>query len=320
MPKEHMPHELIVAQKALDLPNCDYLMKTLSLQEDSIHVNAKLSLKPDHQCLAYNMIRTPPLTPSGFEAIPANAALVASLALASPESAQAQVIQNKIQQVTGLDIGREIFDNIEQISLFVIPGNESTPAYWSLPQIASQVGIAITSHNPEKTQQLLDQWLSIGTFVVSQVSGQPSTAKSGTYEIMYMNGQKICCYMDQSQKTTVLSLSPGVVRACRKAIETKENAYNAGPMSAQLQAMPNAASKMIVLNVGHAIEAILPSAPNEIKNEIGPIAEAFSKASAETVIQINTVETPDALGIHIGLTQLPKLSEILPTIMKMADM
>ena len=320
MPQEHMPQELKVAQKILDLPKCNYLVKTLSLQEDSIHVNAKLNLKPDHQCLAYNLIHTPPLTPTGLEAIPANAALVLSLALASPESAQAHAIQNKVQQITGLDIGREIFANIEQLSIFIIPGNEATPAYWSMPQIASQVGIAITSHNPEKTQQLLDQWLSLGTFIVGQASGKPATTEAGPYEIMYMNGQKICCYMEQSQKTTLLSLSPGVIQACKKAIVTKENVYNAGPMRAQLQALPNTASKMVLLNVGHAIEAILPSAPNEIKNKIGPIADTFSKACANTVIQINTVETSNSLGIHIGLTQLPKISEVLPAVMKMANM
>ncbi|MCF7976130.1 MAG: tetratricopeptide repeat protein [Phycisphaerae bacterium] len=319
MPQDHMPGEFIIANMAMDLPSLDYATQTLSIQPDGIHMHASLNLKEGHQCLAYNMIHTPALTQAGFDAIPANAALVVSMALASPESAQAQAVQQKLQQLTGLDIGREIFANIEQISIFVIPGNEATPAYWSLPQIASQVGIAVTSHNPQKTRQFLNQWLSLGHAIVGQASGKPSAPKQGQYEIMLLNGQKICCYLDQINKTTVLGLSPGVIQQSRKAIEQKQNAYNSGPLSATFQALSPATSKLVLLNIGLAIEAVLPSMPNEVKNQLGPIAADLSKATANTVLQVNTEEGANQLGIHVGVNQLPKISDLLPSVMQLAE-
>jgi len=318
MPKEHMPEELMIAQKALDLPNVDYALKTLSIQPDGIQVNAKISLKKGHECLAYNMMHTPPLTQAGFEAIPANAGLVISMALAAPESPQAQAVQQKLQQITGLDIGREIFSNVEQISIFVIPGNEATPAYRDIPPIVSQVGIAITSHNSKRTHQLLDQWLRLGHYIVGQASGNPTALKEGQYEIAVNNRQKICCYLHQSHKTTVLGLSPGVIQQSRQAMEQKKNAFNQGPLSATLKALPSTTSKLVLLNMGNAIKAALPSVPRELKERLDPIAADLSKATANTVVQINTEEAPNTLAIQVGLTQLPKISDLLPPIMQLA--
>jgi hypothetical protein len=243
---------------------------------------------------------------------------VISLALASPDSVQAQAVQQKLQQLTGLDIGREIFANMEQISIFVIPGNEATPAYWSLPQIASQVGIAVTSHNPQKTRQFLDQWLSLGHVIVGQASRQPSKPKDGQYDIAFMNGQKICCYLDQNNKTTVLALSPGVVQQSRQAVEQKQNAYNSGPLSATFKALPPDTSKLILLNVGQAITAALPSIPDELRNQVAPVAADLSRATANTVIQVNTEEGTNHFGVHVGLNQLPKISDLLPSVMQLA--
>lgn len=319
VPQDHMPGELMIATMALDLPNVDYITETLSIQPDGLHANAKLYLKDGHQCLAYNMVHTPPLTQAGFEAVPANAAMVISLALGEPESTQAQAVQDKLQQLTGLDIGREIFANIEQISIFAIPANNATPAYNGVPQIASQIGIAVTSHNPAKTHQLLDQWLRLGHFIVGQASGRPTELKKGQYDIAVNNRQKICCYLEQSGKTTVLSLSPGVVQQSRKAIDKKQNAFNTGPLSAALKALPTTTSKLVLLNVGRAIEAALPSAPPEIQSQFGSIAADLSKAMANTVIQINTEEGPNEFGVHVGLNQLPKISDLMPTVMQLAE-
>jgi len=316
--QDHMPEELIIATMAMDLPNVDYLSTTLAIQPDGLHANAKLYLKEGHRCLAYNMIHTPPLTQAGFEAIPANAALVVSLALGAPESAQAQVVQDTLQQLTGLDIGRELFANIEQISIFALPANNATHAYQDLPQLVSQIGVAVTSHNPAKTHQLLDQWLRLGHFIVGQASGRPAQLKKGQYDIALSNREKISCYLDQSGKTTVLSLSPGVVQQSRKAFEEEQNAFNAGPLSAALKSLPTTTSKLVLINIGQAIETALPSAPQQIREQLGPIAADLSEAMANTVIQINTEEGTNSFGIHVGINQLPKISDLLPSVMKLA--
>ncbi len=318
LPQDHRPMELVMAQMALDLPNLDYVTQRLSIQPDGLHADAKLTLKEGHQCLAYNMIHTPPLTRTGFEAIPANAALVISMALGEAEGVQAQAVQEKVQQLTGLDIGREIFANIEQISIFAVPATNATPAYNGVPQIVSQIGFAVTSHNPQKTHQLLDQWLRLGHFIVGQASGRPTEVKKGQYEIAVNNRQKICCYLNQTGKTTVLSLSPGVVQQSSKAFAKKRNAFNAGPLSGALQSLPATTSKLVLINIGGAINTALPSAPHEIRTKLDPIAADLSKAMANTVIQVNTDEGPNTLGVHVGVNQLPKISDVLPSVMQLA--
>jgi hypothetical protein len=240
------------------------------------------------------------------------------MALGAPESVQAQAVQETVQQLTGLDIGREIFANIEQISIFAIPANEATPAYRGVPPIFSQIGMAVTSHNPQKTHQLLDQWLRLGHFIVGQASGRPTELKKGQYEIAVNNREKICCYLNQTGKTTVLSLSPGVVQQSGKAYAEKQNAFNAGPLSGTLKSLPATTSKLVLINIGHAIETALPSAPRQLREQMGPIAADLSRVLADTVIQINTSEDENTLGIHVSITQLPKISELLPSVMQLA--
>lgn len=318
LPANHMPQEIIFAQVGLDLPNLDYATKTLSIQPDGLHANVKVALKEGHQCLAYNMVHTPALTRTGFEAIPSNAALVISMALGAPESTQAKVVQDKVQQLTGLDIGREIFANIEQISIFAVPANNATPAYRGLPPLASQIGFAVTSHNPVKTHQLLNQWLSLGHFIVGQATGQRSEPKEGQYDIGVTNGQKMCCYLNQTGKTTLLSLSPGVIRQSEQAVTKKQSAFDRGPLSAALKALPATTSKLVLINVGQVIETVLPSAPPEIRNQFGSVAADLSEAMANTVIQVNTEEGPNSLGVHVGINELPEIGELMPAVMQLA--
>ncbi len=67
------------------------------------------------------MIRTPNLSKAGFEAVPSEAVGLISIALGQAGSAQSLAASQSIENFTGLDIGREIFANIEQINLFALP-------------------------------------------------------------------------------------------------------------------------------------------------------------------------------------------------------
>jgi len=46
---------------------------------------------------------------------------VASFALNHSDPTQAEKVRAQIQNVTGLDVGREIFANLEQVTIFALP-------------------------------------------------------------------------------------------------------------------------------------------------------------------------------------------------------
>jgi len=52
---------------------------------------------------------------------------VASFALNHSDPAQAEKVRAQIQNVTGLDVGREIFANLEQVTLFALPAKATPP-------------------------------------------------------------------------------------------------------------------------------------------------------------------------------------------------
>ena len=78
-----------------------------TVEPDGLACKADLRFKDGHQSLVYDLIRTPNITKAGFDAVPSSAIAVASFGLSAADSAQAEKARSKIQNVTGLDVGRE---------------------------------------------------------------------------------------------------------------------------------------------------------------------------------------------------------------------
>ncbi|MHC4708801.1 MAG: hypothetical protein ACYS8I_17185, partial [Planctomycetota bacterium] len=99
-----------------DIGNVDEITTSLSLEKDGYAVETNVGFKDGHSCLAYDLIRTPNITKAGFEAVPAEAVALVSFALGEAEGTGAASARKALKKLTGLDIGRELFANIEQIT------------------------------------------------------------------------------------------------------------------------------------------------------------------------------------------------------------
>jgi len=120
-PEGQVPQEVLNANSMADFKNIDDLIASFSIQENGIALEANVGLKDGHNSLAYNMFHTPKLSKAALDVVPSGAVALLSVAPGGAESARAQAVSEQIRQMTGLDIGGDIFANIEQVTLFVLP-------------------------------------------------------------------------------------------------------------------------------------------------------------------------------------------------------
>jgi tetratricopeptide (TPR) repeat protein len=316
-PEGQLPSQFLVADSMVNFSSIDDVISFISLQETGITTETNISFKDGTHSLAYDMIRTPNLNRSGFEAVPSRAIGLISFALGQAESAQAQAVGQKIQNMTGLDVGREIFANIEQVTLFIMPGNGSSiQTNMQMPPAATSFGLAITSHNPQQTRRVLTRILSDANLTKTEAS-EPI---DGKYQVELVDGPKFFCYMDEDKKVNVVSLNPNVIEASISALKNHQSVLAAGPLQEQLSKMSPYTSKLILMNVGEAIRfAQSNMGPMLEENNMKEIITQLATSCDKTFYRLRTEEKTNNLNIRADISGIPPLNNLFVPIMQLVQ-
>lgn len=313
-PEGKKPKEILVADGLIDFDNIDDLIMYSSIEENGFTCRADVSFKDGHHCLAYDMIRTPNLSKSCFGAVPSDAIVIASVALGEADGAQAKAVSEKIKNVTGLDIGREIFANIEQITLFASGGAFTD---------GRNLGLAVTSHDPQKTRQILMTLLQAANLLAGGQQPGETSASSGGYQISLTGGQHLYCYTDRINKVNILSLNKDITDACVSAIKQGESVRTAGPLKDSISELSPTTSKLALVNVGGAVRAAAPaiieSCEQPQREKLQDSFEQLAKAAAKTTIEIRTDEQLNNFSFCAALNNLPPANEIFGPMAEIAQ-
>jgi hypothetical protein len=317
LPAGQIPKQVLWANAIADFNHIDYATFASSIEQDGSVETTEIVFKDGHHCLAYDLIRTPNISKAALEAVPPEAVAIASFAL-STEELQSSTIRAQIKNVTGLDIGREIFANIEQVTIFAMPPKTSNPF---LPEC---IGLAITSHNPQQTRQILANILGTAN---TMLSGQPTpdvNSLAGRYLVGMVKDKPIYCYVEQSGKNTILSPSSDVTQASVAAIKDHKSVCTAGLLSSAVAQMPVSASKMILINAGGAIRIASPMiieslGREENRDAIADNLNQLALACDKTTIEIRTDEQLNSFTLNRKLTGIPPLNQVFGPINQIAQ-
>ena len=325
IPKGKLPDEMRIADAIADFKNIDDLVAFLSIQENGIAFESNITFKDGHNCLPYNMIRSPNLSRNGFKCVPPEAAALVSLALAEPESSSVATAQKAVKKLTGLDIGREIFANIEQITLFVVPPSAGTDISGSPIQMLSSVGLAVTSHNPQKTRQLLAQILGIADVVANTSTpkyfGEQAGSTPGKYLLPLGGGQKVYCYIGQADKTTILAFGPEALENSLSAIKKRKSTLTAGRLHEPLSQVAPDTSKLVLINIGgvtQLADAYITMAYDNPQNPAHKTFAQLAQVCDKTYVQLRTGEKVDSFNLHLSVNQLPPLDSVFGLLMQLS--
>lgn len=321
-PEGKIPQDILAANAFGDFKNIDDLIAYFSIQQDGIALEANVAFKDGHNCLAYNMIRTPKLGKDAFKAVPSDAIALLSVGLGGANSVQTQMIREHIKKATGLEIGGDVFANIQQVTLFVLPvDSASKEALPGVPPIISSLGLSLTSPNPQQTRQILTGLLTAANLVAPASGAESEPAENGRYRIDLVTGQALHCYTDQANKATVLSLNPGVIEAVASAGGSGKSVVTAGPLKEAVGNLSPATSKLMLVNVGGAIRIGGPllvgmENPDPRVNEL--LAQ-LAKSHDKTTIQVRTCEELNSFNARAEVRQLPPVNEVYGPITELSQ-
>ncbi len=303
-PHGNIPQQITWANTLFDFSNIDYITVSSSIEPDGFLDRYEITFKEGHQCLAYDLVRTPNISKSALQAVPSDVVALASFAL-SDSDMQASTVRSQIKNITGLDIGREIFANVEQVTVFAVPPRQPTPFF------PASMGLVVTSHNPQQTRQIIAR--IFGAADVMLAGGNDLTA--GRYRIGMVQNNPIDCYVEQAGNATILSLNPDIAKAAVAAVKDGNNVSTAGPLAGHVGKLPPSASKLILANVGGTVRLAAPLLIESVgEADRDTLRDNFNRlalACDRTTIELRTDEQLNNLTVNSKLADLPPLNQLV---------
>ena len=317
-------HEMNIADAMVDFEGIEGLAVRLVLDSSEIATEVSLAFKPDHKSFAFDMIRTPPLSASGFAGVPENAIGVVSFAMADAETNKLQVdtARNVVRRITGLDLGRELFSNIEQVNLFAIPAG--TPdaddiVIKAFGPLAAQMAVAVTSADSNRTAQLIRKFTSPMSAVMQDPAIEVSLDDDpGRFPLIVERQGVIYGYHGQAGSTNVLSLSP---HARDLALAAAGGDETIGQFAMDFLNGSDFPSKLAYVKVGGAIRMFEAQMKSQGQSQITPAQSSALSKLADlfdgTSVEFYTVEEPELFKARLALRNLPPLAEAIPLVIQL---
>jgi len=315
IPEGKLPPQIVTADLLLDLENIDDLTLTKSIETNGLASRIQIQFKKGHHCVAYDMIHTPNVTKAAMQGVPPEAVAVAAVAMNQAMPMQTEKVRTTLQNITGLDLGRELFSNIEQVTVYAVAGsNSDQPA--SLP---GQFGLVLTSRDPQQTRRVLDTMLG---------SIHPVSAdQPNRYQISQNDHPTYYCYVEQVEGLTLISLDRNVMAASVNAVKNRKSAAQSGPLSKTLSRLAPSTSKLLVGNAGGIMKLMAPLVrPDGLAEgqsaRFDSAYQQLADAARQTTIELRTDEQPDLFAMNTAIVDLPPLTELLQpigTISELAD-
>jgi hypothetical protein len=200
-----------------------------------------------------------------------------------------------------MDIGREVFANVEEISLFMLPAerNES-------PRPIPEIGVIAAVKDPAKSEALWDQLLSLAAMFAPQVAQAPREVE--------IEGRKGKEYQFQDAPPIVVvrigerAMAAGTKGAVSAAIRAEgPNAITGDPQfKPLLDGLKPESSKAVLVHAGRAVGIAAASMPRE-RDEVRKIAALIG----DLRLMVVTDEQPNELSIQAGAAGLPNVNAVV---------
>jgi hypothetical protein len=262
----------------------------------------KVELEEGHHNLVYSLVRTAPLAGRAIEFVPAGVAGLALVGLNPPSQQPQPSASDAPQYIAAMDLGRELFSNIEEVGLFVLPQAEVRAGEMPLPEI----GLVLAVKDAAKSQALWNQLLTIPTLALPELP-PPADVEIGEH------AGKEFRYPEAPPILLVRLANEGIVVGTRGAVIAAVDAQSSGsniaadagfqPLLAQLGP---ASSKAILVDVGRAIETAASANPREA-DELALAASLVGNLRVSLV----TEEQPTSLAVRLQATNLPDVQRLI---------
>ncbi len=300
--------EAAIASTLLDLEHLESLTLSAGVTDDSVQIIARMNLVPGHHNVAYNLIRTAPFTGRSLNSVPSGTAAVVLVGLnpATPAPSAKPAAPGSVE-VTGMDLGREIFANIEEVAFFVLPtATKSASAHSPLPAMAAVFAVK----DAAKSEALWTQILSIAA-IAGVHHGKPHdvTIEGITGKQYHFDGMPPIVVVRTADRELIVGTEDAASAALRASgghdsIRTDE------AFGKVLAKLTPTSSKAVLVDAGRAVQLARNLSGGGSSSEM----DLAVVACKDLRVSLVTDEARDCLTVSIEASGLPNVPSIIKMI------
>ncbi len=302
-----MRGEAAIARVALDLDHLEFVSAAIKATEGGVQSQLEVRYREGHNSLAMGMIRTAPLGETSLKLIPQGTAAVAGLGVNPQMVLAAQAAGSS--QLSALDIGRELFANIKEVSFFVLPSVDSSTG--GIPDF----GIVVVSNDVSKSDKLWNELMSLPSQMDLKEGPQVHDLTIGDYqcrEYQFPDPGMPRLVITRIENQALIAGSPAGVAAVLESHSSNQNLANDPHATAFWDAKTSQTSKVFHVNVGHAIAL---AAQLEQSRDVQQLAQ-FAHLAKDLCLTTVVDESDENLLVKTSLTGLPKFEHVIQALAK----
>jgi hypothetical protein len=297
--------EFAMASALLDLDSLRWVALRAGVTDEGLSETLLVRFDEDQNNLVYNFLRTPPLTRSSLACVPPGAAGFVAVSLSEPvDSRGAKKVDRAetVRRITGLDLGREIFANIEEKALYVLsPGESPEPgtADFTMPD----VGVVLTVRDPSRSEALWTQLLSLPTLATGQPAPQGrDIIIAGTKAKVYEWPEGIKAYYAAVDNHILIAMTERAITESLRAARGGGSVLQDEAFSPSLARLGASSSKALFIHAGRCVRVARAVSGEELA-EIAP----FEHLLDELVASVWTDESNSEFRLTAAVTGIPEI-------------
>jgi len=292
----------------LDLEHLESLTLSAGVTDASVQIVGRMNLLPGHHNLAYNLIRTAPFSGRSLKSVPRGTAAVVLVGLnpATPAPAAKSSSEGPVE-VTGMDLGREIFANVEEVAFFVLPtAAKAEGPHAHVPEMAALFAVK----DAAKSEAIWNQILAIAAMVGVRHSQPRDVTIEGIRGEQYQfPGIPPIVVLRAADRALIVGTQEAASAALR-ASGGKDSILADEAYSKVLARLTPTSSKAVLVDAGRAMQI----ARNLSGSGSTPEMDLASVAVKDLRVSIVTDEAPNCLTLSIEASGLPNVPALISKI------
>lgn len=303
--------EFAAANAICDLDSLRWATFSGGAHQGKLQFQITLHLADGHRSLAYNLVRLPPMSRESLQQVPPEAAAIFGIGL-NPALATAvsDTAMGGERAVTGLDIGRELFGNIQEISAFVLPGQMSQREGQSGPPVMPNLGFVLAVNDVAKSKALWSQVLTLPSVASGGEPVPPQVAKVGDHDVTTFTIPDLgSLYLTELDGCIAIGTTRSAIKSIIQTKAKGASVLNDPTMSGIIENLPKDSSIMLVAHVGRL--AKVAAGAGDPGLTIG--ATQAADLCDRMVFWAGLGQAPNEMTLHVAMAGLPDLNKALKT-------
>lgn len=300
--------EAAMAMQLLDIESTRAIAARLGVGDDGLSMDVSLQLDEGHRNVVYNLMRMPHVGPHTFHLVPEGVAFFLASSLNERHAGGAGITDAAGRPVvTMMDVGREVFGNLVDFSVFALPSFSEGPYGQPMPDVA----LAMSVNDPARSKAIWELVLGVakGAAGGSNVLPKPQTVAGVSVDRYDIEGVGVYLFVHEDR----VVISPSL-RAIEASVGAAKGSNVAGdPVFADLVARASSDHTSVMgVSLGRAANMARTVMPARELQEVAPFLDLLADATATAT----TKHSETQLAWSWSLTGLPNVGPMVEQLVR----